>query len=97
MNENQRSSSWTEADEERSVAAYHATLTQQLGTWAHACCAGLLIPVIGTGAFGLFLLAGVVVRIVAIRAAGPRVVLPGSGPEPARRSSPAHHNSATSA
>jgi len=57
---------WTEADELRSVAAYHAHLTQQFCYWAHSCCVGLLVPFFGTGISGIFLLAGIAVLMVTI-------------------------------
>jgi hypothetical protein len=66
MNETQGSTVWTEADERRSVAGYHAHLTQQFGYWAHTCCVGMLVPFFGTGVMGIFLLAGVAVLMVAI-------------------------------
>jgi hypothetical protein len=57
---------WIEADEKGSVASYHAYFTQKLGYWLHATCGALLIPFFGTGIFGFFLLAGIVVMAVAI-------------------------------
>lgn len=66
MSETQGSTFWSEEDEQRSVAAYHAHLTQQFCYWAHSCCVGLLVPFFGTGILGIFLLAGMAVLMVAI-------------------------------
>lgn len=57
---------WTERDERVAEASYAAFLTRRLGFWLHATIVALLVPIVGTTFFGLILLAGIAVMVVAI-------------------------------
>lgn len=54
---------WSEEDERRSDASYAAFLTRTLGLWLHGTIAASLVPI---AFFSIFLLAGIVVLVIAI-------------------------------